>query len=159
MPRLLDATEINSRGCGTNPAPDGIRHHKQTTNYMALTYNSGSPSASSFSVEAGTYKLRVIEATEDTSKGGNDMVKLKLRILKADGSDGPAMFDYLVLGENTGWKIDQFLSACGEHPGEGQRVSLDVDAMIGWECEAELTVETYNGKKSNKVANYVIQEF
>ena len=31
--------------------------------------------------------------------------------------------------------------------------------MIGWECEAELTVETYNGKKSNKVANYVIQEF
>lgn len=126
---------------------------------MALTYKSGSPQASVFYVEPGTYKLRVIEAKEDSSRSGNDMIKLKLRVIKDDGSDGPALFDYLVLAENTGWKIDQFLSACGEHPGEGVDASLDVDAMIGWECEAELTVETYEGKKSNKVANYCPQDF
>ena len=126
---------------------------------MALTYKSGSPSASAFFVEPGTYKLRVIEAEEDTSKSGNDMVKLKLRVIKDDGREGPALFDYLVLSETTGWKIDQFLSACGEHPGEGEDVDLDVDKMIGWECEAELTVETYQGKKSNKVQAYCPMDF
>ena len=126
---------------------------------MAFTYKSGSPQASAFHVEPGTYRLRVLEAKEDTSKGGNDMIKLKLRVIKEDGSDGPALFDYLVMSENAGWKIDQFLSACGQHPGEGIEAVLDVDAMIGWECEAELSVETYQGKKSNKVAGYCPLEF
>lgn len=125
---------------------------------MALTYKSGSP-ASNFCVPPGTYQLRVIEAAEDTSKSGNDMVKLKLRVIKPDGSEGPALFDYLVLSESAQWKIDQFLAACDNHPGEGEQVIIDVDAMIGWECEAELTVETYEGKKSNKVGNYVVPEF
>lgn len=124
-----------------------------------MKYTSGSPSASSFCVPAGEYKLRVIEAKEDTSTNGNDMIKLKLRIIKDDDSEGPALFDYLVLGENSQWKIDQFLSACGEHPGEGEDVDLDVDAMIGWECTAILIVEEYKGKKSNKVESYAIQDF
>lgn len=126
---------------------------------MSLKYKSGSISASAFFVEAGTYKLRVIEAQEDTSKAGNEIIKLKLRVIMDDGSDGPALFDYLVFSESAGWKIDQFLSACGQHPGEGKEVELDADAMIGWECEAELTVESYDGKKSNKVQSYIIKEF
>jgi Protein of unknown function (DUF669) len=126
---------------------------------MALTYKSGSPQGPALFVEAGTYKLRVIDATEDTSKSGNDIVKLKLRVIKEDGAKGPALFDYLVLSEAACWKIDQFLAACGEHPGEGIQADLDTKKMIGWECEAELSVENYEGKKSNKVTNYVGFEF
>lgn len=126
---------------------------------MALTYKSTGATGSSFAVPAGTYRVRVIEASEDTSKSGNDMVKLKLRVLKPDGGEGPALFDYLVLSENASWKIDQFLAACGHPTAEGDDVSLDVDDMIGWECEADLSVEEYNGKKSNKVAAYVVADF
>jgi hypothetical protein len=126
---------------------------------MAFNYKSGSPSASAFHVEAGIYKLRVIEAKEDTSKHGNNMIKLTLRVIKADGHKGPTLFDYLVLAKNTEWKIDQFLSACGEHPGEGIKADLYVHKMIGWECEAELKVETYEGKKYNKVSNYCWWDF
>ncbi len=112
-----------------------------------------------FLVSAGTYTVRVIEATEDTSKSGNDMVKLKLRIVLNSGHDGPALFDYLVLSEGASWKIDQFLGAMGKHPGEGKEISLNADEMVGWEGEADLSVEEYNGKKSNKVAAYIVPQY
>lgn len=126
---------------------------------MAFKYTAGSPEGSSFSVPAGRYRLRVIGAEEDTSKSGNDMIVLHHRIIMDDGRDGPQLSDYLTFSSSSGWKIDQFLSACDQHPGEGQDVDLDPDQMIGWECEAELAVETYNNKKSNKVKAYCPPSF
>lgn len=126
---------------------------------MAFKYTSGSPTGTAFFVPAGTYTVRVAEAIEDTSKSGNDMLKLKLRIVLNNGHDGPALFDYLVLSEGASWKIDQFLAAMGKHPGEGRAVELDPDIMIGWECDAELVVDEYNGKQSNKVSAYIISEY
>lgn len=126
---------------------------------MAIQFKAGKPEASAFTVPEGDYKLRVIEASEDTSKAGNDMIKLKLRIIKADGSDGPAMFDYLVFSESSFWKVDHFLKSCNEHPGEGEEVAIDCNKIIGWTCEATLSLERYNGKDSNKVTAYLFDEF
>jgi len=126
---------------------------------MAFTYKSGSAQNQTYFVPAGTYTVRVIEAKEDTSKKGNDMIRLKLRVVLNNGHDGPALYDYLVVSETAGWKIDQFLSAMGQHPGEDADVILDADEMVGWEGEAELSVEEYNGKKSNKVAEYIIPQY
>lgn len=106
-------------------------------------------------VEPGDYKLRVIEASEETSKSGNEQIKLKLRVIREDGSEGPALFDYLVFAQSCFWKVDAFLKACGQHPGEGLPVDVQADEIIGWECEATLKVETYDGKKNNKVAAYL----
>lgn len=122
------------------------------------TYKTGTPQSAQFHVPAGDYPLRVIEATEDTSKGGNDMIKLKLRVLNRDGTEGPALFDYLVFSDNSFWKIDQFLKSCGEHPGEGVDFDLDPQRLVGWECEATLTVEEYKGQKNNKVAAYLFDD-
>jgi len=125
---------------------------------MAIPFKAGNPEASAFNVPAGEYKLRVIEATQDTSKTGNDMIKLKLRVVKKDGTDGPALFDYLVFTEKAFYKVDQFLKACDKHPGEGEQSELDADEMIGWECEASLKIETYNGKESNKIEAYLFDD-
>lgn len=125
---------------------------------MAFQFKAGKPEASSFFVPAGDYKFRVVEAKEDSSKSGNDMIKLKLRIIREDGTDGPCLFDYLVLMESTFFKVDQFLKSCGKHPGEGESVDLDCAEMIGWEGEASLKVEKYDGKDSNKVAAYLFSE-
>jgi hypothetical protein len=126
---------------------------------MAFTYKSGSTQNQTYFVPAGTYTVKVIEATEVTSKSGNDMIKLKLRVILRNGHDGPALFDYLVVSESAGWKIDQFLGAMGKHPGEDADVILDADEMVGWEGEAELSVEEYNSKKSNKVAAYLVPQY
>ena len=122
---------------------------------MAIQFKTGKPNPSEFYVEPGDYRLRVIEANEDTSKGGNDMIKLKLRVLKPDGDEGPALFDYLVFTDTSFWKIDHFLKSCAQHPGEGENVEIDPDQIIGWECQAALKVEAYEGQKSNKVAAYL----
>ena len=110
-------------------------------------------------VPEGEYKLRVLEAKEDTSTAGNDMVKLKLRVVMPDGTDGPALFDHLVFTESALWKLDQFLASAGKHPGEGVPVTLGVNEMIGWECVALLEVEAYKGTKNNKVKSYLFEEF
>ncbi len=125
---------------------------------MSIQFKTGKPEQAEFFVEPGDYRLRVIEATEDTSKSGNDMIKLKLRIMHDDGAEGPVMYDYLVFTDTSYWKIDHFLKSCGQHPGENEELYLDCDEMIGWECEASLKVETFEGQKSNKVQAYLWDE-
>jgi hypothetical protein len=83
------------------------------------------------------------------------MIKLRLRVFHDDGREGPIMFDYLVFSETTFWKIDHFLKACSQHPGEGCEIDLDVRDMPGWECDATLKVETYEGVRSNKIQSYL----
>ena len=122
---------------------------------MSIPFKTTTPAASEFHVAPGEYRLRVVDAREDTSKGGNDMIKLKLRVLKDDGSEGVSLFDYLVFTESTHWKINHFLKSCGKHPGDNEDVDLYPDEMIGWECEATLIVEEFDGKKSNKVSAYL----
>ena len=123
---------------------------------MSLQYTAGKPTASQFCVPAGEYSLTVVEAKEDTSKKGNDQIKMVLKVIREDGSDGPKLFDYLVFSENCFWKVDAFLKSCGEHPGEGvQMIFQPMSKMIGWQCRAKLKVETYNGKENNKVDAYL----
>lgn len=126
---------------------------------MAIQFKAGKPEASQFFVPEGDYTVRVIEAEQDTSKAGNEMIKLKLRVRMADGSEGPALFDYLVFNEKCFWKVDAFLKACGRHPGEGSKVDIEADDLIGYECYASIVVEKHDGKKSNKVGAYLFDEF
>lgn len=126
---------------------------------MSLTYKAGNGTAPEHSVPPGDYTLRVIDAAEDTSKEGNDMIRLRLRVIHDDdGREGPVLFDYLVITPKAAWKIDQFLAACGHAPDEGEEVHLDVGHMIGWECRAELAETAWQNRKNNKVLNYLLPD-
>lgn len=122
---------------------------------MSISFRTSRIETSEFHVEPGDYRLRVLEASEDTSKSGNDLIKLKFRVIKDDGTDGPIIYDYLVFTDSSFWKINHFLKSCGQHPGENEQVDLDPDEMIDWICEATLKLEEYDGKKTNKVAAYL----
>lgn len=137
----------------------GLQTQTNHTNYMAITFKAGKPESKTFTVPAGDYTLRVLEAKEDTSKNGNDMIKLSLAVVKEDGTSGVRLFDYLVFTDASRWKIDSFLMAAGKHPGEGKSLDLDTDAMIGWECEATLAIDKHEGKESNKIAAYLSDSF
>ncbi len=86
------------------------------------------------------------------------MIKLTLAILKPDGSTGCRLFDYLVFSPSSFWKIDAFRASCGEDVTPGESVDLDADDLIDRECEATISVETYDGKKSNKVTSYIFEK-
>jgi hypothetical protein len=112
------------------------------THTMPLTYRSKPPvPGGAYTVPSGDYRLIVLDAREDTSRSGNDMVKLTLRIIHPDGTEGPKMYDYLVPSETCLWKIDQFLKSCGHHPGGEEEISISAESMTGWECRARLRQE------------------
>jgi hypothetical protein len=68
------------------------------------------------------------------------------------------VFDYLVFGGSSDWKIDSFLKCVGLHPGDGQNLEIDGTDMIGLEGTVKLKIEEYLGKESNKVSAYLYDE-
>lgn len=122
-------------------------------------YTAHNPTSQEFFVPAGEYKVKVIEAKDDTSKSGNDMIKLKLRVILPDGSNGPSLFDYLVFTTSSSWKVDAFLKSTDAHPGDGKEIDVKAEELIGLEGSAKLLVETYKDQKQNKVETYLFEEF
>lgn len=122
------------------------------------SYTTSTPTAggASFVVEPGEYELRLIDARESVSKAGNEMIELTHRIMLPDGTEGPKVFDRLVFTEKAMWRVDQYVAACGKHPGEGQSLDLYPSLMFGWTCRAKLKVGVYNDKQRNEVEEYLI---
>jgi hypothetical protein len=103
-------------------------------------------------VPDGEYQFEVTDAKEKVSNtSGNDMIELTLKI-----KDGPTVFDYLVAVEDSFWKITNFQASIGDNVKPGVPVDLDPDKLIGRRGTCLLYVDTWQGKKKNKVADYVV---
>jgi uncharacterized protein DUF669 len=99
----------------------------------------------------GEYLFEVTDAEEKTSNSsGNDMIELTLKI-----KNGPTVYDYLVDVEGSHWKLDNFLASIGENVKPGVPVDINPDNFIGRRGTCLLYSDTYQGKKKNKVADYV----
>lgn len=126
---------------------------------MAISYTAGAPQSGGVDpiLERGRHKFRVADAEEKRSKAGNPMIEFKARQIKGDGELGRAVYGNLVFTEKALWKVDQFLAACGKHPGEGEPVEIDVDDMIGWEFEADVDITQDNkGRDRNEFTAFVV---
>ena len=108
-------------------------------------------------LKPGDYPFRILDASEERSKSGNEMIKLKMMV-GHDRESEIGVFDYLVFGGSSDWKIDSFLKCVGLHPGEGQNLDIDGTDMIGLEGTVKLKIEEYLGKESNKVSAYLYDE-
>ncbi|MCX8497104.1 MAG: hypothetical protein ORN51_13065 [Akkermansiaceae bacterium] len=115
------------------------------------SYTSSPPSERPEFVEPGDYQVEIIDAIETVSKGGHDMIELKLKT-----SAGSYLYDFLVFIPTAFWKIDSFRAATGEDVKPDQDVEISADHVIGRTGTARLTVEEYNGKKRNKVVAWIV---
>jgi Protein of unknown function (DUF669) len=99
----------------------------------------------------GEYQFEVTNAEEKTSNtSGNDMIELTLKI-----KDGPTVYDYLVNVPESSWKIDNFRASIGEEIKPGVPLDINPEDFIGRRGTCLLYIDTYQGKKKNKVADYV----
>ena len=114
------------------------------------SYTSSTPSERPEFVEPGDYQVEVIDAIETISKGGHDMIELKLKT-----SAGSYLYDFLVFIPTAFWKIDAFRAATGEDVKPDQDVEISADHVIGRTGTARLTVEEYTGKTRTKVAAWI----
>jgi hypothetical protein len=115
------------------------------------SYTASTPSERPDFVEPGDYQVEVIDAIETISKGGHEMIELKLKT-----SVGSYLYDFLVFIPAAFWKIDSFRAATGEVVEPDEDVEITADHVIGRTGTARLAVEEYNGKKRNKVAAWII---
>jgi hypothetical protein len=99
----------------------------------------------------GEYQFEVSGAEEKVSNtSGNDMIELTLKIV-----NGPTVFDYLVSTPESYWKVDNFLASIGYEVKPGVPTDLDPDDFIGRKGTCILYTDTYQGKRKNKVSDYV----
>jgi len=117
------------------------------------SYTASTPTERPDFVDPGDYQVEVIDAVETISKGGHEMIELKLRT-----SAGSYLYDFLVFIPNAFWKIDAFRAATGEAVTPEDDVEITGDDLIGRTGTARLIVEEYNGKKRNKVASWLTRK-
>lgn len=81
---------------------------------------------------AGEYDFEVAEAEEQTSKSGNDMVKLTVHVFDAEGRRR-TVFDYLVGTEKAQFKVRHFADAVGliEQYNLGELLAEDIVGRTG----------------------------
>ena len=99
----------------------------------------------------GEYQFEIANAEEKTSNSsGNEMFEITLKI-----EGGGTVYDYLVATDGAHWKLDNLLASVGIQVKPGVPVDINPHDFIGRRGTCILYTDTYQGKKKNKVADYV----
>lgn len=105
-------------------------------------------------VKDGIYLLQIVDSEETVSSSGNDMVKLKLAIVRGGRASGRTMLDNLVFSEAAQWKFDNLHDALEVEEGK----DIDYRYYKGKKVYASVISEEYNGNINNKVKTYLNQD-
>lgn len=106
-------------------------------------------------IPKGNYHLLIEEATEDTSKAGNDMAVLVLTIMEGD-HEGRKFWDRIVApgqGVDIVWKWKQLYVALGDDVTEG--LNIDILDLQGRDLWGRVGHENYDGEKQAKIVGYI----
>lgn len=121
---------------------------------MAIKFTPGKPESKNYTLlKPGEYKLAVVECKPDTTKAGDDCLKIRLKNI-----DGTCVFDNLMFTPAALWKFHQFVKACGQDPESGTFDEVDA---IGTEVSAKVSIKkdtTGNYSDKNQVDAYLFDE-
>ncbi len=102
----------------------------------------------------GEYAFEVLEATDTTSKSGNEMMKVKIAIEHNDSRYG--VFDYLVGTEGMAYKVRHFADAIGLID-QYEKGELPAELCIGLAGKCKIDIQPakdgYDAK--NVVKDYI----
>jgi hypothetical protein len=109
-------------------------------------------------LDEGEYNFVITKAeNEIAKKSGNDMIKITAK----EKNTGVEITDYLVFTENTFYKIEDALRACGHQLEKGKIYDIEPGNFIGRRLKAKIGIEdnVYNGKttKQNRIIDYITE--
>ena len=111
--------------------------------------------ASAGLLPAGDYGFEVTSAEDKVSKAGNEMVELKVKLFGPDGDT--TVFDYLIDGERSAFKVRHFAEATGML-GQYERGDMPAHLMVGktGRCKVSITKDK-SGQYPDKngIADYI----
>jgi len=107
--------------------------------------------------EPGNYDLRIIDATQGTSKTGNPQLKVACEFV-GGRYDGKKITTWYSLTEASMWKIGALVEACGvAHTVVGSDakgnpvIEFEEADLIGAIFACDISIEEYQGKKNNRI--------
>jgi len=106
----------------------------------------------------GTYECRIEEAKEAVSKAGNDMIKIRVRLFKPDGTPGPLVWEHLVFVDSAAWKIDQVRASLGFKVVEGEDVEVNPDDLLDRDGVVTVDEEDVDGRLYNRITDWVLPD-
>ncbi len=106
-------------------------------------------------VDPGVYDFEVMEAEDTTSKAGNDMVALGIRIEDGNGR-GLKILDWLVATDGGAYKVRHFAESVGLLA-QYEKGDMPAGMMIGKTGRAKIGVKPAEGqyRAKNTVQDYV----
>lgn len=108
-------------------------------------------------VPAGRYTVLVEDSVADTSKAGNDMAVLTLRVQHEDPDlNGSILIDRITFTEKAAFKVVDFLKAAGLFNGK-RKYDIDklIPAFAGRAVQVDVEDgEPYNGRVRSEVRQY-----
>lgn len=99
-------------------------------------------------VPAGVYESTVASVTEATSKAGNPMLSVKLRIDAPEDFAGRMLFDNFSLLPQALWRLKRWLLDLGYDPDELEgQIELEPEELVGLEVDVVVVTEMFERKK------------
>ena len=124
--------------------------------YDVTASDAGKATGSNFEKPTpGVYDARIDEITQKQSKSGNPMLEVVVEIT-GPKFVGSKVWDYIVLNENSLWKLDQFLQAFGIASTKKRKGTVDTDELLGETVKVRIKGETYNDEYSARLGAYMM---
>ncbi len=122
---------------------------------MRFESKSESEIAESNMIPEGEYPFEINSATEQTSKSGNEMVKLWVHIVDTEGK-GHGIWDYLVAIDSMAYKLRHFAEATGMLP-EYEQGEMTADSMVGCtgKCKVGIQPAKDGYPAKNTIKDYI----
>lgn len=106
-------------------------------------------------VAPGRYLATIEDAEGDTSKAGNQMIRLSLRIRSAGDYQNTTLIDLFTLTDKAIFRLVNFLEILTGKPVPRKALSLNTDAWLNKQIAVEVEDREYNGRTSSSVAAYL----
>ena len=107
-------------------------------------------------IPEGTYAVVVNKAELTKSREGNNMIKLEFEVTEGPHK-GAKLFENCSLQPQALFKLKGVMLALGMDIPDGS-FDLDINDLVGLNCEVEVGHETYEGKKRARILEYINPE-
>lgn len=98
-------------------------------------------------LDEGVYSLRIANAEEKVSSTGNPMLSVEFDVQGVEGNR--KLWDNYVLIDKCLWKVQELFKALGIDT--DQIVTMEPNELIGYEVQAKVVQEDYNGDTVNRI--------
>lgn len=97
-------------------------------------------------LEEGVYTLRIAKVEEKVSSTGNPMLSVEYDVVDHEGRK---LWDNFVLIDKCLWKIKELFDAIGLDT--SSVVEMDINELVGYEVQAKVVQEPFDGSIVNRV--------